>query len=160
MRSYIGIDNGTTGSIGVITDDYYHFYQTPVKKEQDYTKKKKLINRIDVVELKQILFGLTPAFALIERPFINPKMWNSSLSAIRAYEATISFLEANEIGYLPIDSKEWQRELLPQGVKGSAELKKASRDIGIRMFPRHKDLIEKQGDADGMLIAEYARRKY
>ena len=156
----IGIDNGVTGSIGVITDESSTLYRTPIKKGQDYTKKKKIISRIDVIGLASILRPLKGAFALIERPMLNPKMWTSSLSAIRAYEATITLLESFNIGYQPIDSKEWQRELLPKGVKGSTELKKASKDIGIRMFPQFRELIEKQGDADGMLIAEYARRKY
>lgn len=160
MRPIIGIDNGVTGTIGIITGKHYFFHKTPVKKVQDYTKAKKIVSRIDVVQLKEILSFLPNAFAIIERPFVNPKMWKASLSAIRAYEATISFLEANEIGYETIDSKEWQKELLPTGVKGTPALKKASLDIGIRMFPKYKELMEKHGDADGMLIAEYARRKY
>ena len=41
-----------------------------------------------------------------------------------------------------IDSKEWQKELLPSGCKGE-ELKTASRDIGCRLFPKYKDLIIK-----------------
>lgn len=160
MKTFIGIDNGVSGTIGIITDSFTFFYKTPVKKEQDYTKAKKIVSRIDVIELKVILSLLQNPFALVERPMLNPGKWTASMSAIRAWESTISFLEANEIGYLPIDSKEWQKELLPTGVKGTPELKKASHDIGIRMFPRHKDLIEEHGDADGILIAEYARRKF
>lgn len=160
MRTYIGIDNGVSGTIGIITEQHYFFYQTPVKKSQDYTKAKKLVTRIDIIELKTILSLHKNPFAIIERPFINPGMFKTSMSAIRAYEATISFLEVNEIGYETIDSKEWQRELLPTGIKGTPALKKASLDIGIRMFPKYKELMEKHGDADGMLIAEYARRKY
>jgi hypothetical protein len=56
------------------------------------------------------------------------------------------------------DSKKWQTMLLPQGIKGSDELKKASFDIGCRMFPQHSDLIKRHKDADGILIAEYCRR--
>jgi len=65
-------------------------------------------------------------------------------------------LEDAQWPYEYIDSKEWQKVLLPKGIKGSDELKKASLDIGKRMFPTLK--IKK--DADGLLIAEYLRRKY
>ena len=59
--------------------------------------------------------------------------------------------------YEYIDSKEWQKVLLQKGVKGP-ELKKASQDIGCRLFPKLKDIIIKQKDADGILIAEYCKR--
>jgi hypothetical protein len=56
-----------------------------------------------------------------------------------------------------IDSKEWQKEMLPKGVKGSDELKKLSLDIGNRLFPQFRDF--KHPDRDSLLICEYARRK-
>ena len=160
MKTWIGIDNGVTGSIGVITTNGSHFFETPIKKEQNYTKKKDNISRIDVVKLDELLCLYEHPFAVLERPFTNPKMWKTTISAIRTLEATISYLESMNIGFVYIDSKEWQRDLLPTGVKGSSALKKASHDIGIRMFPQHRELIEKHGDADGLLIAEYARRNY
>jgi hypothetical protein len=46
--------------------------------------------------------------------------------------------------------------LLPKGIKGSDELKKASLDVGVRLFPK----LPLKKDADGILIAEYMRRKY
>ena len=49
--------------------------------------------------------------------------------------------------------------MLPKGIEGSAELKKASKDIGCRLFPSQADLINKHKDADGLLIAEWARRE-
>lgn len=160
MKSYIGIDNGVTGTIGVISNDKTYLWKTPVKTEQNYTKAKQNINRVDVVELDNLLQRFENPFAIIERPFVNPKMFKASLSAIRALEVTMTFCEASGIGFVFVDSKEWQKELLPSGVKGTPNLKRASRDIGIRMFPEHRKLIEKHGDADGILIAEYARRKF
>jgi hypothetical protein len=47
--------------------------------------------------------------------------------------------------------------MFPKGLKG-IELKKASMDIGIRLFPHLEEVIIKQKDADGLLIAEWARR--
>ena len=55
-----------------------------------------------------------------------------------------------------VDSKDWQKVLLPKGTKGSDELKKASLDIGNRLFPQFAD--NKHKDRDGILIAEYGRR--
>ncbi|MHC4574386.1 MAG: hypothetical protein ACYS76_09695 [Planctomycetota bacterium] len=48
--------------------------------------------------------------------------------------------------------------MLPKGCK-KEELKKASIDIGCRLFPYHKEQIIKHKDADSLLIAEWARRK-
>ena len=90
---------------------------------------------------------------------VNPKRWAASVSAIRALEATLIIVELLEIPYIYVDSKEWQRELLPKGCKGDA-LKTASKDIGCRLFPQHKELIIKHKDADGILMAEYCRRKF
>jgi len=47
---------------------------------------------------------------------------------------------------------------LPKGVQGAPELKKASMDIGLRLFPDQANVINKHKDADGLLIAEWSRR--
>ena len=153
----IGIDNGVTGTIGIITNEESFMFKTPVKRELSYTKTKKYINRIDVNELKQRLniYADKQCMVYIERPFVNPGMFKSTLSAIRALEATLIVLEELKLPYQYIDSKEWQKALLPSGLKGK-ELKKASLDIGRRLFPH---IEVKHPDYDGMLIAEYVRRK-
>lgn len=46
-----------------------------------------------------------------------------------------------------------------KGIEGSAELKKASMDIGLRLFPDQEEVIKKHKDADALLIAEWARRE-
>ena len=161
MKTYIGIDNGVTGTIGIIhSHGLVEFVKTPVKLEQSYTKKKQNVSRIVVDELDKLLNISADVMVLVERPMINGTRFKASMSGIRALEATLNVLELRGLPYQYIDSKEWQRELLPKGIKGSEELKKASKDIGIRLFPQHKELIEKHGDADGLLIAEYARRKF
>ena len=50
LKFYIGIDNGVTGSIGIVGRDltYYNMVKTPVISGQDYTKAKKNISRVDV----------------------------------------------------------------------------------------------------------------
>lgn len=161
-RAYIGIDNGTTGTMGVVglEGGASHFLKVPIKKEQSYTIKKQNITRIDFHALYDFLkpFSVGNCFALLERPLINPRMFATSMSAIRTLEAEILILEALHIPFQYCDSKHWQNLLLPKGIKGSAELKSASRDIGGRLFPLHKELINKHKDADGLLIAEFARR--
>jgi hypothetical protein len=60
--------------------------------------------------------------------------------------------------YSYIDSRAWQKELLPAGIKGSAEQKEASKEVGLRLYPEHAELINKHKDADALLIATYMRR--
>ncbi|MFX0132405.1 MAG: hypothetical protein ACFFDN_02040 [Candidatus Hodarchaeota archaeon] len=169
MKSYIGIDNGVTGSIGLIviednTKIDIKFFKTPLINQQDYTKKKKRINRLNPIEFLQILYtykdsiATNDKLAIIERPMVNPQRFNATLSAIRTLESTLTILESNQIPYMFVDSKQWQKEMLPKGCKGKDQLKKASMDTGIRMYPQFKELITNQKDADGLLIATWAWR--
>ena len=168
----VGIDNGVTGSITIIDTKFgnANYHKTPVFKSLNYTKKKGWITRIDTDKLRDILFSvpreigdgdtcmIAKAMILIERPMVNPKRFKATVSALRALEATLTVIEKLEIPYRYIDSKEWQKEMLPSGLKGSAELKTAARDVGKRVFPYIK--LEKKDDADSLLIAEYGRRTY
>lgn len=158
----IGIDNGCTGTIGVIDSKHEpEFILTPSFKTQDYTKAKKGISRIDVVKLYDFIKSHTEgresvSIAYLERPMINPTRFSTSIICARTYEATITVLETLKIPYQPVDSKEWQKELLPSSRKKgttSDVLKKESMDVGIRLFPQFKELITKHKDADGILMA-------
>ena len=162
------IDNGTTGSIGYYDGSGSEFMLTPIKKEQDYTKAKKTISRIDSGLLFSILADLTMKnpkenlMAVMERPLINPVRFTTSVVAARAFEATLVVIEQMNLPHMFCDSKEWQRGLLPSsGQKGvdSATLKKESADIGIRFFPQHRETILKHKDADGILGAYQFWRK-
>ena len=155
---YIGIDNGVTGSIGTITDSGLSaFIETPVIKCKSYTKEVQNTHRID---WRELFNNLTHnAVALIERPMVNPKAFKATQSALRALEATLIALEYCKIEYSYIDSKEWQREFFSSSIIGHDDLKKASFEIGLKLFPNNEYYIRKHGDADGLLIAEYLRRK-
>ena len=157
-KTYIGVDNGTTGSIGILADGKTLYVHTPTKKELSYTKKKQYISRIDTAKLADLLdeFAMDNAIAILERPLVNPGRFKATVSGVRALEATLIVLEMLKVPYQYIDSKEWQKALLPSGLKGN-ELKKASLEVGKRLFPQ----VDFSGfkDADGLLIAEYARRK-
>lgn len=160
MKNYIGIDNGVTGAIAIIGDTEVDFIQTPIKKEQNYTKSKQIVSRIDAQCLESYLrkYKGKESLVILERPMIFPGRFKATLSAMRSMEATLIIVELLELPLIYIDSKEWQRVLLPSGLE-KEDLKKASLDIGSRLFPQFKKQILKQKDADALLIAEYARRK-
>ena len=160
-KNWVGVDNGVSGSVGfLLYDGCYDYIHMPIKKELNYTKKKQWLNRIDVPklieELRPIAPTNIPCFALLERPLVNPKMFRATISAIRALEATIIAFEILKIPYAYCDSKAWQKELLPSGLEGK-ELKIASLQVGKRLFPNLN--LDGFSDCDGILIAEYARRK-
>ena len=157
----IGIDNGVSGQIGAVyTNGDASLYATPTMKLLHYTKQKQYFTRINTPELAVILKsivekGLWQAFVLLERPMVNPTRFKATESALRSYEATLIVIENLKIGYRVVDSKEWQKKMLPEGLKGP-ELKKASLAVGMRTFPQID--FSKFDDADGLLLAEYGRR--
>jgi hypothetical protein len=159
---YIGIDNGVTGGIAILFPGGSILNaKTPVKRVLNYTKEKQWMNRIVFNELGQLLRGgqsrttLMNSFCLIERPMVNPERFKATVSALRALEATEIILERSMIPYQFIDSKEWQKALLPKGLKGPDELKKAAKYVAKQLFPNVKIV-----NADSLLIAEYCRRTY
>ena len=161
---YIGIDNGISGTIGIIDENGVGYqYPMPTKNTLNYQKTKvKHINRVDVVELKRLLApyrGLETK-CLLERPMVNPSRFEATTSALRALEATLIILEVLEIGYDYVDSKAWQKALLPyisvaDKKEFPAKLKMVSKEVGMRKYPNIA--WEEFKDADGVLIAEYCR---
>lgn len=159
-KIYCGLDNGVSGSIGFVGEGIYPFFvHTPTKKEQDYTKSKKIITRLDYSGFMNLFssYNKNDIVVLMERPLVNPGRFTATMSALRCHEAELIMIETMGLKYMFIDSKEWQKELLPKGIVGSEEQKKASLDIGNRLFPMFDDF--KHPDRDGLLIAEYGRRK-
>lgn len=155
-KTFVGIDNGVTGGITILQDDgsVRMHSNTPVKKCLNYTKKKGFINRIDSLIFKTLIAqagGNT--FVMIERPMVNPGRFAATISAIRCLEATELLLEELQIPYQFIDSKEWQKAMLPSGLK-KEELKFAASDVAKRLYPRLKIV-----NADCLLIALYCKQK-
>jgi hypothetical protein len=161
-KIYVGIDNGVTGSVGVVDPSKHNAFQikTPTVKELSYTKKKAFMTWIDFEELLLFLLNLcedgAQLVAAMERPMINPRRFKASVSAISAWQATLLVLKQLKIPYEYIDSREWQKALLPSGLQGE-ELKPASLDVAKRLYPSAQ--IDGK-DADGLLIAEYIKRKH
>lgn len=169
-KTYIGIDNGVTGSVGIIKpNNSVIFFQTPTTFAQTYTKTKANVSRIDHKKLLELLIkdiSKKPENNLfvLERPMVNYLRFKSSMVAVRALEATLIVIEIIGSPFVYEDSKKWQKILLPirPKIKGesskerSKKLKKDSLDVGIRLFPTIADQFS--DDADSILIAEYARR--
>ena len=158
-KIWVGIDNGVSGTIGIVGEGIEPiFVKTPVKKEQDYTKTKKIITRLDYSKFMELFSGLNKndICVVMERVMVNPTRFAATVSALRCHEAELIMIELLGCKHMFIDSKEWQKAMLPKGCTGD-ELKKASLDIGNRLFPQFEDI--KHPDRDGILIAEYARRK-
>lgn len=84
-------------------------------------------------------------------PYIGDESNNKS--RIKLKEVYI-ILEDLGVPYQFIDSKEWQRKMLPSGLH-KEELKEASYQVAKRLFPHI--IFTKEG-ADSLLIAEYTRR--
>ena len=157
----IGIDNGVSGSVAILTrlGKVLYYKKIVVRKELSYTKTVQHITRIDVPSLYTLLKQFKEKdkhlICFMERPMTGPFLKiKSIISGMRALEATLIVLERLCIPYRYIDSKEWQGALLPKGVK-KGENKKAAVSIARRLFPKIKTK-----DADGLLIAEYARRQF
>lgn len=152
---YIGIDNGVSGSIGILGGPLGpRFFRTPVFKDRSYTKDEKHISRVDVKALRDIVQGFpADTLVLLERPMVNPQRFAASMSAMRALEATLIVLEACDYFIRYVDSKEWQSVQLPK-IVGADELKAASLKLGGELYPELKPKFK--SDADSLLMARWA----
>lgn len=164
MRTYIGIDNGVTGAIAYVNDDVYGMISTPTFEQLNYTKIKSKTRRLDVNAFEKYILELIERFGknnlniILERPMVNPGRFKATISAVRCLEATLIVLEKLKLSYRYIDSKEWQKVMLPGRLKAT-ELKWASQNRGCVLFPDYQDMINVRKDADALLMAEYARMK-
>lgn len=158
---YFGQDNGVTSTYAILGEGFEAICEkTPVKVVQDYTKAKKQITRLDTKAYYNLLKGLQEQGyeirMCLERPMVNPTLFRASESALRCFEAMWTIIELLNISVQFIPSTDWQRELLPKGTKGATVLKKASLEIGNRLFPQFKNL--KHPDRDGLLIAYWMKK--
>ncbi len=158
MSVYIGIDNGTTGAIGIITPD-----EVKLVRSRAYTRSSTLMsgkgNEIDPKALAEILAPYSGGIkmATIERPFTAVNMGNAPVLSRGAFESTRAVLELLDIPFQVIDSRRWQKVYLPAGIKGSKDLKAASKALGIQRFPASEPEIRKQGDADALFLAHWGK---
>lgn len=154
---FVGIDNGVTGSIGVIKDNEYFLYKTPVRKCIDFNKKReKQVSRLDVNKFRELLnFNTFDVIIALERPLINPRNFYATLTAVRCFEAMLIVIEEYNYKYVVIDSKLWQRKYLGKDVRG-ADLKVVSKEKGLILFGDKGNFK----DYDGLFIAYYLMENY
>ena len=167
-----GLDNGSTVTISCINkvDGTISFMKTPSRVELDYTQDIKYINRIDVVELKKwfetniSLMKDDNRFIIVilERPMKNPTRFEQSISACRAFEATLIVLEELNLKYIVIDSKQWQHYFFGKNTT-NIDLKLESMRKGLDVLNKNfkkqyneiSEIIKNHGDADSLLICQY-----
>lgn len=154
----VGIDNGSTGSVGIFIDQNPPtYFSIPTQDCLHYGKDGRIEKRLSRLALARTLVeaqGNRPNSEVrvyLERPYTG-KFLNATLPAHRFFEATLCTLEDLELGYQVVDSRDWQPVVLGK-IKGSAELKHASKLRGVQLFPHLREIIERRGDADGLLIA-------
>lgn len=166
--AYVGVDNGISGTIGVVYTDETPalVFNTPIKKEQSYTKKVQRISRVDYPKLVDLLSDIDHTVGavgevcvVIERPATN-KFAKTLMSSHRALEATIIAVEQFGFKYIYITSSDWQKDMLPAAAEGISgeRLKSSSGFAGCGLFPHLSHQIIKHGDADGLLIAFWAMK--
>lgn len=164
MKLFIGLDNGVTSGGIAFLGKTSTFEKLPIKKKcRDYTKEVKYITRVNNAVFKQVLskqidfheVGSKDILVGVERPMINLARFKASMSAIRCFESVLIVLEDLFLDYQVVDSKEWQKVLLPKNTEGTDALKFESKKLGIKMFPHLSKFFKK--DADSILIAEYLR---
>lgn len=181
MAVFIGIDNGSSATIGIIDEKGIgHLFPIPTKSMLNYQKTKvRHITRIDVKALRTLLepfiheegwkpypFGTYASQALviekkpivkvaIERPMINALRFQASISGARSLEAVLIVLESLGLGYEFMDSKDWQKKQLPYiSVKDKKEYPAKLKQVSKEVGMRLYPNIDwsKFKDADGLLI--------
>lgn len=154
-KTTLSFDNGVTGSLAIFSPDGTIFEPMPTKP-QLMGKAGKQIKRIDHEQLSLLIGNVTePVHAFVERPFTGgPMMVNVSVLSARAYESVLIVLEQLGIGYETVDSKVWQSAMLGN-VKGSANLKVASKLRAMEMFPVHAAAVKSHKDGDSLLMGSF-----
>ena len=155
----IGLDNGSSANgIAIFgPNQFVRYEKLPIKNELSYTKEEHYITRIDSPKLENLLTSLklpNTTLVVLERPMINPMRFRASISAVRCLEAELIIIEKFGFSLEYIDSKQWQKVLLPN-IEGSIELKKASLELGKKLFPN----LKLKKDADSLLIGYYAMNR-
>lgn len=156
MKTWIGIDNGVSGSIGVLSEanapQFIH--------AREYTRKnpkKKSALEVDPFALLILLQNLRPNGIVLERPYRGAYR-TTEISAATFDGVVRTVMELYSLPFIQVDSREWQKPLL--GTVPAGETKRASAAKGMLRWPSLKEQIEDHGDADGLWMAAYAMRLF
>ena len=162
-RTYVGIDNGVTGSISILNKGWMVCYPMPVKKTKNYQKGEGgYIHRVDRHELIDIfrsrnLIGNDVCF-MVERPMVNPGRTFATYSALRSFEVLLTVLEEFDLKFVVVDSREWQGYLVSRKISGdSDDLKGQSKEMAYLLYP---DIdLSNVNDGDSVMLAHYLMLK-
>lgn len=176
-KVFMGIDCGGTGGIALVCDEHYVVVDYPMKLEprKGLTKKGEQKTR-GVPDLWGILFLFTHLRpikerirAVIEQALIQVGGGGeSAYIAFRVAEFYFVwplFLLGREYKYIPVRPIEWKKamgvtvERAPKGHKLTKAGKKGpSVALAKKLFPKADVSLDKDGRADALLLAEFARR--
>lgn len=155
MSTYMGIDNGVSGSIGIISDGSPRLIHA-----REYTRskpKRKGSLECDPFAILRILDEAKPDGVVLERPF-RGQFRNTEVSAAHFDSVVRTILETRGIPFIQVDSKKWQGPLL--GIVKAGETKSTSLSLGKRRWPSLAAEIEDQGDADALFMAVHAMHEF
>lgn len=162
-RIWIGIDNAATGTIGWVSNfSKCGIEPLPTKATLNFQKKGKFIVRIDMEKLTRLLAQIYTGAPLsgilvgMEYPYLGPNA-NTVHTNARAFEAVLNCVETLGLPHVFLQAQMWQKPVLGAKLKGSAVLKKASRDLARQIFPLV--ILGDCPDADGILIAYHLSRR-
>lgn len=153
---FIGIDPGKTGGIAIISDvqnNHISAIEMPINAKKE----------IDISEIKTFLnLNITGVcFCCIEKSTAMPKQGVVSMFKYgTTYGKLIAIIEILEISYEEIVPQKWKKEFSLNSDKRRSII------TAQKLFPSMKGQFTtergriKDGAAEALLLAEYARRKY
>lgn len=166
---YVGIDNGSTGSIGYMAGTYTSLLPM-TEMCRRYTGNRKgtgleldPITFDDYIKQIQKVHGHIEMVA-IEKPFTNPRNVMTMVAARGMFAAIQAILELNRVPYIVVGAQEWQKKFLNGAVtaeanKGEKETKLRSRILGSQRWPELANPIKRQKDADALWLALHAKQQ-
>lgn len=188
----LGIDNGISGSLTLMDPkgNVVLFTHVPTYKEVKWTKAKtkktksgtkttpEYMTLIDIDALQRVLATYTSSLSdvhcFLERPAISyAAAWSmkTSISAAISWAYVTFVLKKLRIARTDIDSKEWQKELIPEatGAKNKEYMKTLKAGERNKLLKEASDMFAQSicpkfkpkelGDGDSICICEYGRRK-
>lgn len=158
--NYLGIDNGISGGLALVSEQGLMVYYTAMPTQQ--TRKG---NEIDVRTLRLWLddHHILPvnAVAVIEEPG-GSKSAAAGASMAGSFHALRSLLELRGFRHARVTPQKWQKEILNCG---TGETKPVALQKAQTLWPEEQFLATERskvphtGIIDAALIAEYGRRK-
>jgi crossover junction endodeoxyribonuclease RuvC len=159
IEYFIGIDPGKTGGIGIITPDKIEAIETPInaKKEIDIS----YINTYLALEVILRAKTNTRIFCCIEKSTAMPKQGVVSMFKYGVtYGKLIAILEILQIPYEEVLPRKWKKDFSLDSDKRKSIITAQKLFPAMRgQFTTERGRI-KDGAAEALLLAEYARRIY